>query len=658
MQYPLTAIAICFSALFLVQSGCGSHSPDKKPTPSVSSSTNAAAPVAGSENREIESDDAESVATAGEESAGESTSPTDAQTTASKLTKSTPREVQKSVTLSGKPPAKDDTLITYYAHDPDTLNAITANDSVSDAFHRLVYETLAERRFDDPDVMQPVLAESWEFDPEKLEYTIHLRKGVKWHPATLPNGTELPAKELTARDVKFTFDCILNKNIEAAHIRSYYEDPDAKDDSERSKIKVSLVPGDKYTVKVKWKKPYFLMDEFTLAGQYIIPEHIYSVDENGEPISFDVSSQEFAKGFNNHWANTKAFGTGPMVLKEWTKDQQTVFERNPDYWGEPFYFSQLIYRNISNTNTALQQVLQNNLDWASIPEKDLYVQSKTHPNVVSGKVELNEFYYPAYRYMGYNLNRDFFKDKRVRWAISHAVPVDQIINKVFHGLAVRATGPFLPGSPTNDSSLPAVEYDLDKSKKLLDEAGWTDSNGDGVRDKMIDGQRVDAKFDLMIFADAPSYQTIAEVIKENCRKIGVKVQISPAKWALMLQKLKKKEFDATILGWFLSWKQDPFQIWHGSQADTPDSSNHVSYKNPEVDRLIEELRVTLDPDQQVKLYQQIHRLIHEDQPYTFLFSEQMTAGKHQRLQDVKFYKLRPCINSAEWSASSARVLGQ
>ncbi|MBC7078173.1 MAG: hypothetical protein H5T92_07710, partial [Synergistales bacterium] len=200
------------------------------------------------------------------------------------------------LTRAGVPPAENDVLLLSYPDDPDTLNPITSSDTVSEAFQSRVYETLAEPRFDNPDEWEPVLAEKWEFDEKNLEFTIHLRKGVKWHPIKLPNGKPLPETELTSRDVTFTFDCVLNPNVEAAHIRSYYEDPTATDESQRAMIEYRAV--DKYTVKVRWKKPYFLAKEFTLGGVPIIPRHVFSVNANGEPISFDFSSKEFADGFN------------------------------------------------------------------------------------------------------------------------------------------------------------------------------------------------------------------------------------------------------------------------------------------------------------------------------------------------------------------------
>jgi ABC-type transport system substrate-binding protein len=348
-------------------------------------------------------------------------------------------------------------------------------------------------------------------------------------------------------------------------------------------------------------------------------------------------------------------GTGPLMFKEWRRGERLVLERNPDYWGRPYYFSRLVYRCIANPNTMTQQVLQGDLDFGGIPQKDQYIQSQTKPTVVEGKVKLVAFDYPQYRFIVYNLKRDALKDVSFRRAMAHAVPVQQIIEGVFHGLAAPISGPFLPGSRTCDPGLRPIPYDLAAARRLLDEAGWKEGP-DGVREKTVRGQRLRAGFDLLIYSNAPAFRTVAEIFQDNCRRIGVEVRVTPVEWALMLQKLNKKEFDAAMLAWAMAWKDDPYQVFHGSQADVPDSSNAGGYRNPQVDRLIDELRGTLDPLRQVELYHKIHRLIYEDQPYTFLFADQETAGYNARLENVRFYKIRPCVDSREWFSSRPRLL--
>lgn len=549
-------------------------------------------------------------------------------------------------------PAAADTLALAYPDDPDTLNALIASDTVSEAFHRWVYEPLANAKFANPDELEPALAERWEFDEERLEYTIHLRKGVKWHPLTLPNGTPLPEKEFTARDVKFSFDCVLNPNAETTALRSYFEDPEAADADQRYKIKVSVV--DNYTLKVRWTRPYFLMDEWTLAAVPIIPRHVYSVDENGEPISLDFSSEEFAQGFNTHWANNKMCGTGPMRYVDWRRDDRLVLERNDAYWGAPFFFSRVVFSCERNPLTLLNKALSRELDWTAISQKDQFLQIASDANVTSGRVLRKEYDYPGYRYIGYNLRRPFLNERDVRHALSSCVPIDDIIREVFKGLARPLTGPFQPGTPAYNPSVPRVAYDLKKAAELLDRAGWKDTDQDGVRDKLIDGRPVPARFKLMIYGDAPQYLAAAQLIQANCRKVGVDVVIDPAKWALMLDRLRTKDFDAAMLGWALSWRPDPFQIWHSSQAEAPDSSNAIGFQNPEVDRLIEELRRTRDRDAQVPLYHEIHRLIAEDQPYTFLLVDLGTGVLNSRIENVVFYKPRPCYDAREWGAVTPR----
>ena len=417
------------------------------------------------------------------------------------------------LTAGGVKPAANDTLLRSYQQGPDTINPITANDSVSRVFQMQVYENLADADFSDPDTLLPRLAESWEFDKENLEYTIHLRKGVKWHPMKLPNGKPLPDREFTSKDVTFSYDCVLNPHVEAAHIRSYFENPEAKDPKDRYKVKVKAVG--KYTVKIKWSEPYFLADEFTLAGFPMIPRHVFSVDENGEPISFDFSSKEFADGFNNHWANSRMCGTGPMRFIEWERNSRLVLKRFADYWGEPYYFSELYFRCIPNPNTPVELVLQNELDFVGIPQKDKFEQMKGEPHVKNGKVVLSAYDYPGYRYVGYNLRRPLFQDREFRRALAYAVPVQQIIDKVFQGLAIPVAGPFLPGSSQADPSIKPIPFDLEKAKAILDAAGWKDTNGNGIRDKKINNETIEAKFDLLIFASSPSFQTVASIIKEK-----------------------------------------------------------------------------------------------------------------------------------------------
>ena len=246
-----------------------------------------------------------------------------------------------------------------------------------------------------------------------------------------------------------------------------------------------------------------MADEFTL-GVTIMPRHVFSVDENGEPISFDFSSKEFADGFNNHWANNMMCGTGPMVFERWDREKTVRVETVRRLLGIAIFFSANRYISVSRTRThRFKRHCRANSTRPGSRKKTSLYSSKDYPTVKDGKVRREAFEYPGYRYIGYNQRRAVFKDRRFRLAMAHAIPVQQIIDEVFEGLAVPVVGPFLPGSSQADPSIKPVEYNLDEARKLLDEALWRDTDGDGIRDKMIDGKKVPARFELLIYSDAP-----------------------------------------------------------------------------------------------------------------------------------------------------------
>ena len=152
-----------------------------------------------------------------------------------------------------------------------------------------------------------------------------------------------------------------------------------------------------------------------------------------------------------------------------------------------------------------------------------------------------------------------------------------------------------------------------------------------------DGRKL--KFTVMYPNAAPTYQRMLAMIKEDMAKAGVQMDLLGLEWSVCVQRLEKKRFDVCALGWLGGIKPDPYQIWHSSQADLESSSNHIQFKNPEADKLIEELRITFDPAKRQVLYHRFHRLIHEEQPYIFLFSSYSLNALNRRYRNVRVFPL-------------------
>ena len=536
----------------------------------------------------------------------------------------------------------NDELHRSYSDPPDILNPLLSNDTTSGEFQRHTTETLAARKVQDPNVFEPLLATEWkmsETEDGKIVFDVKLREGVMWHPVavkTAEGERTVDPIEFTSKDVVFSYRVMMNPNVRSSHIRSYYVDLE------------SVKRRGKYAVRFTWARKYFLVEELTL-GFGVLPEHIYTMKVDSSPMPADVSSEAFAALFNDHWFNDAICGTGPYRLDAYDPNEQVVMVRYEDYWGEKPFYKKLVYRRIQEDTKAYLTFLKGDLDTRGLTPKQ-YEEVQDRDEFKSSKIRTDLYDYPSYLYLGWNMNKPIFKDKQTRWAFARATPRTQIIDTILRGLASPTDGPFNLYSDAYDRSLPAITHDPEKSRALLEAAGWIDTDEDGIREKSIDGKRIPLEFSLMIVVGSEDTQKIAEVLRVDYGKIGAKIEINPLPWGQFLNAVKERSFDACMLGWALGWKQDPYQLWHSSQADEPESSNHIAYRNTDVDKLIEELRYTLDEAKQTELYHQIHRLIYEDQPYCFLWVRKSIGAYNTRLAGVKYYNtIRPCYDVREWS---------
>jgi peptide/nickel transport system substrate-binding protein len=238
-----------------------------------------------------------------------------------------------------------------------------------------------------------------------------------------------------------------------------------------------------------------------------------------------------------------------------------------------------------------------------------------------------------YRYIGYNLRNPLFKDRRVRQALTHLVDREKIVREVCHGLARVITGNFFIGTPYYDKSIKPYAFSVEKATQLLAEAGWTDTDGNGILDK--DGR--DFEFTILAPSGNSNYDKMLPMIKEDMAKAGIVMNIKNLEWSVFVQALGKKEFEACICGWGLGFEADPYQLWHSSQADILESSNHVSFKNKKADELIEKIRTCFDLKKRIELCHEFHKIMHIEQPYTFLFSPDTLLAINGRYRNVRIF---------------------
>jgi ABC-type transport system substrate-binding protein len=226
--------------------------------------------------------------------------------------------------------------------------------------------------------------------------------------------------------------------------------------------------------------------------------------------------------------------------------------------------------------------------------------------------------------------------------MAYCVPVDEIIQVIAKGYGTRIPGFILPAQSDYDKTLPLIPYDLSVSKKLLNEAGWIDTDGDNIRDKLIQGKRVPFSFALSYML-SPVTKEIATMIRNELYKVGIEVQPEPLDFTLFYQKAYKHEFDALLGAWSSSAiSEDPRQIWH-SENWANNGSNFAGFGNPQSDSLIERANLEMNPIKRKALLQEIQRLVWEEQPYVFLFNATKKAVVHKRFAHGNLFPERPHI---------------
>lgn len=407
--------------------------------------------------------------------------------------------------------------------------------------------------------------------------TFHLRGGVRWHDGE-PFGAE---------DVKFTYDKIMDEKTQTVR-RPNFE------------LVRSVEVLDPLTVRVTYKRPY--APSLDTWGVEIIPKHIL------EKVP-DINTASF---------NRRPVGTGPFKFHSWDSDEKITVVANDDYWEGRPQLDRLAFRIIPEVALKELEFMTNQVD-----------QDNAQPFQYSRYVADKNFRVfrrlsNGYTYIGWNLTNPLFKDRRVRRALTHAINREEIIKYILYDLGVIATGPFPPQMWYANNDIKPLAYDPALAKRLLAEAGWKDTDGDGILEK--DGRPF--QFRLITNHGNNVRQNVSVLVQRQLREVGIEVEILMYEWSVFIsRKISPRDFEACVLGWSLSLDPDIYEIWHSSQVKK--GFNFVGYANPKVDRLIEEGRTEYDRATRARIYREIHRLINEDQPYTFLFVGESTPALHK-----------------------------
>jgi peptide/nickel transport system substrate-binding protein len=499
--------------------------------------------------------------------------------------------------------AYGDTLIRALAANISGLIPNITGDKYSHDAVAMIYNGLITHDKDTNII--PDLAESWDLAPDCRELTFRLRKNVRWHDG----------QPFTASDVVFTHQLMAHPKTPSPY----------KDDFEDVTSVEALDP---HTVRVRYKSSF--ANALMIWGQSMLPKHLL------ESYMLAGKLKEAPQNF------THPVGTGPYRFAEIRSGEKIVVVANPDYYAGRPYISRIVYRIIPSQATIFLELKAKGIDQADLTA----LQYQRQTDYAAFKSGYNKFRYAdkVYTYLGLNHTDPRFADKRVRQAFAHAINKRDLIEGVRLGLGREATGPYKAGTWVYNPNVRTYPYDPARARKLLAEAGWTSRNPDGLLVK--GGQPF--TFELLISQGSDEGKKSAEVIQAQLREVGVGVELRVLEWAALLKEhVKKHRFAAVAMAWSVGLDPDQYSIWHSSQTG-PDEFNFVSYKNAEVDQLLDRGRRTCRQSDRKKAYDRLQEIFAEEQPLVFLYFRDTMPAVTSRVKGIVPGPIGIDYNMAEW----------
>jgi peptide/nickel transport system substrate-binding protein len=540
-------------------------------------------------------------------------------------------------------PVSGDWLVMHSLSDPEQLNPLTSNDASSGEVLGFIFESLLSREPRTLELKPLVAVARPEISQDKLTYTFKIRNDARFQDG----------RPLTGEDVLFSVKAIKCPFVNAPFLRVYFN----------SLIDAKLI--DPYTIRFVTKEPYFL-NESVLGGITLMPRHYYDPenllqrltvrDLAGDPAKLPSEAKKFADQFNRNF-NRNPMGSGPYKFTGWKTGREIELSRDLNYWGngkegiDQPHLDRLKFRVVNNMDAALVRLKSGSLDFMEALQPVQVVRG-TNSERFNREFKKYEYYAPTYTYIGWNNAHPIFRDKRVRQAMTYLTDRKQIVKSVLFGLGEVVDSHIYFFRPEYDKSLASYPFDPQKAMTLLDEAGWKDTDGDGVRDKVIDGEKVPLRFEIKVNAGNAVRKSVALVLLDELRKHGIAASVRELDWTIFLNDVKNHHFDAVVLGWQMSTTEpDAYQVWHSSQAANK-GSNAISYKNARVDEILELYRREFDPQKRIQLYKEFQQILHDEQPYTFLYVGKRVSAVHRRFQGVEVFPdgLRPI----DWWVASTR----
>lgn len=433
----------------------------------------------------------------------------------------------------------------------------------------------------------PGVAERWEVSADGLEYRFFLNPNAVWEDGDA----------VTSADAVFTIRKAVDPKVPSPVFKPLFADLE----------KVEAI--DARSFRARFRRPDALRAyAFTLP---LLPEKRFA-----------------GKSFLKARENRAPLSNGPYRLASWKTQESIELERNPRWPGAPGNFDRIVFRVVPENAVAYRALVEGDLDetWVDQSLKD----RSAADGRFAACCRIVEFYNLDYNYVALNNRSPLFSDSLVRRAMTMLLDRPAIVRGLYRGSARIISGPWAPDSPAYDASVTALPFDPREAVRLLEQAGWRDTDGDGTRDR---GGR-ELEFDLLVSAGSTAGRQLNEVFAAELARAGVDARIRTLEWATFVERVDSGNYEAASLAWAASdANPDPFSYWHSSQFP-PNGGNVAFYRNAAADKLMEEARAELDPGKRRAVYHRLHRVLRDDPPVVFVANASQKYAFRRRVRGI------------------------
>lgn len=548
--------------------------------------------------------------------------------------------------------SKENVLVYHTSSEPDNLHPTNGSSSPRGEINLYIHMGLLAVDLKSQRAKPALVKELPSVDASGLEYTYELRTEPRWDDGS----------PLTIDDVGFFFKAIRCPLTNNPFSKLYFENLKAVRIDDSAAGRFTLVMKQPYI-----QNAYFLADFPMLQRTFHDPGNIlakYSLadfdDTTFKPEDHPDLVQWAAEFNSEKYGRDPALinGIGAYKVEKWDAGQSVTLVKKKNHWtdqssrpGDKSYPEKLIFRINRDDNSTMLEFKSQTLDASCLLSAKSLLALQQNPGFNNN---YHSTFIPAYHYTYIAMNekpdgekrKKLFTDSRVRKAMAYLTPVDDITRLVYgnySSFALRMTTNVSPMKKEHNASLPPIPLDINKAKALLDEAGWKDSNGDGTRDKIIDGKSVELEAELYFLAASGDWKDMANLAAEQMMKAGVKATPVPLEVKVFIEKARTHDFDMILGSWSSSCLPEDFtQLWHTSSWKS-NGSNYSGFGNATSDALIDSIKVTLDDEKRNVMVMRLQQLIYDDQPFIFIYTSLRRVILHKRFGNCEFYSERPGI---------------